>query len=117
MVKEQQLVGAIIHTLQILEGQHKVVWKRVHSGVMYGSKYAMKSPGSDGFSDFVIFAYYEHPVSFFIECKANNKSSKQSPNQYEFEKKVSALGFDYYIIKTIQEFDKVMLLYGISLEN
>jgi hypothetical protein len=41
----------------------------------------------------------------FVELKLEN--GRQSPAQKEFEIKVSALGFEYYVVRSLEEFKKI----------
>ena len=40
----------------------------------------------------------------FVEVKTPAKSSRQSPNQKQFEKDVKEFGFEYYIVRSLDEF-------------
>ena len=40
----------------------------------------------------------------FVEVKTPAKSSRQSPNQKQFEKYVIEFGFEYYIVRSLDEF-------------
>ena len=42
----------------------------------------------------------------FIECK--DEKGRQQPNQIEFEKTVTALGFEYYVVRSLEEFKKII---------
>ena len=41
----------------------------------------------------------------FIECK--DEKGRQQPNQIEFEKTVTALGFKYYLVRSLDEFKNI----------
>lgn len=43
----------------------------------------------------------------FVEVK--NENGRQSDNQKEFEARVKELGFEYYIVRSLQDFKKVVL--------
>jgi hypothetical protein len=38
----------------------------------------------------------------FVECK--DDKGKQSENQIQFEKDVKALGFEYWLVRSLEEF-------------
>ena len=42
----------------------------------------------------------------FIECK--DEKGRQQPNQIEFQKTVTALGFEYYVVRSLEEFKKII---------
>ena len=42
----------------------------------------------------------------FIEVKSD--TGKQSPNQIDFEQRVEALGFQYFIVRSLAEFQKIV---------
>ena len=45
----------------------------------------------------------------FIEVKL--EKGRQQPNQIEFEKTVKSLGFEYYVVRTLEEFkEKISLI-------
>lgn len=43
----------------------------------------------------------------FIEVKTD--TGKQSDNQKVFESKVTALGFDYYLVRSLDDFKRILL--------
>ena len=42
----------------------------------------------------------------FVEVKL--EKGRQQPNQFEFEKTVTALGFEYYLVRSLEEFKKII---------
>lgn len=58
----------------------------------------------DGVSDNVILA--PNGKCYFIEFKLPNNNAQ--PNQKEFEKIVNDLGFDYYIVKSLDAFKELV---------
>jgi hypothetical protein len=42
----------------------------------------------------------------FIELKL--EKGKQQKTQLEFERKVKALGFEYYVVRSLEEFKKIV---------
>jgi hypothetical protein len=42
----------------------------------------------------------------FVELKL--EKGKQQKNQIEFETKVSALGFEYYLVRSLDDFKKIV---------
>ena len=64
----------------------------------------LKSTGTlAGVSDLIII---QENKTIFIEVK--NSTGKQSPKQILFQKKVIDLGFNYHIVRTLEEFIKIM---------
>ena len=42
----------------------------------------------------------------FVEVKL--EKGRQQPNQIEFEKTVTALGFEYHVVRSLEEFQKII---------
>jgi len=66
---------------------------------MYKKSLGMKS----GVSDLIVLIPNK---VIFIECK--DEKGKQSNNQKEFEKTVSALGFEYHVVRSLDEFKMII---------
>ena len=50
--------------------------------------------------------FYWKGKAYFLECKT--KTGKQRPGQPEFQKVVESNGFDYYIFRSLEEFQKII---------
>jgi len=60
-----------------------------------------------GVSDLVVVL---HGKVIFIEVK--NATGKQSSNQIKFQKQVENLGFPYYLVRTLKEFQEIIENYS-----
>lgn len=58
-----------------------------------------------GVSDLIILK--PNGITIFIELKTD--TGKQSDVQKQFEEKVKLLGFEYYLIRSLEEFKKITL--------
>ncbi len=65
-----------------------------------------------GASDLLVIHNVEgadHPKVLFIEVKtADEKKSFQKPKQKLFQEHVEGMGFSYYIVRSLEEFKKVI---------
>ena len=59
-----------------------------------------------GVSDLVVLLENR---SLYIEVK--DDTNTQQPNQREFEAQITALGFKYYIVRSLEEFKNVIKIY------
>lgn len=65
---------------------------------------ALKNTGVlSGVSDLIVI---HNGKVLFIEVKLPN--GKQSPSQLDFEQRVKELGFDYYLIRTFEQFKNII---------
>lgn len=77
----------------------------VPNGAHVSKQQAMKLKATglvSGVSDLIII---QPNRCVFVELKIDN--GKQSDKQIEFQKKVELLGFEYYIIRSLEEFIKL----------
>lgn len=63
-----------------------------------------------GASDTVVLL--PHGISLYMECKT--QIGVQSPKQKEFQERVEALGFKYYIFRSLDQFYKIINPYLIK---
>jgi hypothetical protein len=67
---------------------------------MYKKMIGLKS----GVSDLIVIM---HGRIIFIEVK--DETGKQSENQIQFENDVQALGFEYYVVRSLDEFKQCLI--------
>jgi hypothetical protein len=56
-----------------------------------------------GVSDFIVIQ--PNKVLFF---EVKTETGKQQPNQKDFESSVTALGFEYYLVRSLEQFKKII---------
>ena len=126
-IKEQDIIRIIHQYLTILENQGKIIFQRCNTGAMAIKDNSGKTRffkfGKRGWPDFLIWkqqnygkgavavtnevAEYNFLETYFIEVK-RDKSSKQSDDQKSFEKQITKLGGQYFIVKSLEEVQKIL---------
>lgn len=97
-MKEQAIVKQIKEYLQSLEDSNKLYFIRNNSGAVVVKNRFIRF-GKEGSSDFIIFMPKNRVL--FIEIK--NESGKQTEKQKEFKNKIVNLGYEYYIVRSVDE--------------
>jgi len=110
-MSESSTVKAILQYLQLLENMGKLICMRNNSGAFKGS-YTDKDGvtrkrfirfGKPGSPDILVWL---HNRSIFLEVKS--KTGRQTPLQKQFQADCEALGLEYYVVKTIDEVERIL---------
>ncbi len=105
---EAELLKSCKDLLSIYETQGKLTFLRLNAGVTIvkasgGRRRAFRGVRK-GASDLIIFI--SGGKTLFVELKV--KKRKQSPSQKDYERLVKGLGFEYYVIYSLEELDKII---------
>lgn len=112
MVKEADIQRTCLEYLD-LKG---IMYLRLNSGDVFrpgaaGKMYRVKGCPK-GTADTLVLARTKHschsiePRPIFIEFKSS--VGKQTKEQAEFERDVKSLGYEYYVIRSLEELEKVL---------
>lgn len=101
-MKESAIQTAIETYLHYRENLGKLVYIKNNSGA-FKVKRSFVRFGKKGSSDFIIFT---DGGVVFLEVK--NEKGKQSPDQKEFEEKVSKLGYTYVLVRSLDEVENIL---------
>lgn len=111
MTQESGIVTAVCHLLQLYENCGKLYWIRNNSGaqpVTYQKKDGtvrrryLRS-GRRGSSDIIVWLPNR---CIFFEVKT--ATGKLSPDQKEFAETIGKLGYEYYVVRSVDEVIKIL---------
>ena len=69
----------------------------------------MKAEGVyPGVADLILLVPRGESHGLCIEMKTPSKTSKQSPSQKEWEKKVTGFGYEYFVCRSLEEFIQII---------
>ena len=107
-MKESQIQAQVVQYLQYLENAGRLYFIRnnVFTGQIRrrdGSIGYMRQ-GKSGTSDLIIFLKGGRTIF----CELKSEKGKQSFLQMEFERKIKQLGYEYQVIKSIEELEKIL---------
>ena len=105
-MKESALLKSITDYLQYLENMGRLYFVRNNSGAFVGEYKGKKRFvrfGKKGSSDIII--YLKGGKVIFIEAKT--EKGEQTANQIAFERLIKTLGYDYHVVRSFEEFDKI----------
>lgn len=102
---EKDIQRAIVQYLQTMENLGNLVFIRNNSfsGVVErknGSRGFVKN-NKPGAAD--LFVFLPKGRAIFLEVKRPMTKSKQKPEQVEFENKVKDLGFEYHVVRSVDD--------------
>jgi Holliday junction resolvase-like predicted endonuclease len=101
--KESQIVTAICNFLQYEENKGNLYFIRNNTGAFatqpLGGNRRFVRYGKVGTSDIIIFMSSGRTI--FVEVKT--ATGKQNDNQKAFEQKITALGFEYHIVRDVEK--------------
>lgn len=103
MTRESAIVTAIIQYLQYMENQGKLVFIRNNTGAVKTDSGRFLRFGKAGSSDIIIFTDHR---ALFVEVK--NEKGRQSENQKAFQHSVEDQGFQYIIVRSVSELEKIL---------
>jgi hypothetical protein len=102
-MKESLIQTAIEQYLRIMEDLGKLVYIKQNSGATkIGDRFIRY--GKAGAPDFMI--YLNNGRSVHLEIK--NEKGRQNKNQSEYQKRIEKLGHRYYIIRGVDEAEKLL---------
>lgn len=105
-MRESGIVSAIAQYLQYQENLGKCLFQRNNSGAFINPRGNFFKMGKRGSPDFYVFL----PRGKTIHLEIKNERGKQSLNQLEFELKCKQLGHQYYLIRSLEEVEKLLNL-------
>ncbi len=111
MTKEKQIQSAIINYLEYLQNQGELYYIRNQSGALKIDDRRFIRFGRRGSADIIVF--FKGGVCQFWEIKTNK--GRQSQSQKEFENVIKRLGFEYYIVRSLDDAQKI--IYRIKYET
>jgi len=99
---ERNILYGIKQYLQLIENSGKLIWIRNNTGAISvgneGSKRFIRF-GRQGSPDLIVFL--QGGKTIFLEVK--RKGACQTKEQREFEQKVRELGYDYFVVSSVEE--------------
>jgi VRR-NUC domain len=102
-MKESLIVTAIQQYLQLLENQGKLVYQRNNSGsTKIGNNFIRF--GKTGSPD--LYVFLPNGKTLMIEVK--NDKGKLSEGQKEFQEKITNLGHEYIVVRSLDEVIKCL---------
>lgn len=103
VLSERSILREIVGYLKWLESAGKLYWIRNNSGafVLESEKYRKRFVrfGRQGSSDLIVFLKGGRTI--FFEVK--RKNGYQTQAQKEFEQTIRALGYEYYVVRSLNE--------------
>lgn len=115
-MKESIISKFVKDYLQYMENQKKLMFMRSNAGTQYAMYYQKKNNtikkykitlAKKGFPDYVVFL--PNAITIFIETKSTN--SKLSQGQKEVKNILEQMGYEYYVIDSIDVFLGLMKKY------
>lgn len=103
-MKESFIQTAIEQTLKYYENLGKIVYEKNNTGAYKTANGGFVRYGKAGSPDFYIFC--KGGKTLMVEVK--NEKGKQNENQKEFQDKITKLGFNYYIVRSVDDVDKLL---------
>lgn len=108
-MKESEIQSGIIDYLQILENQGKIFFHRANNTAVYdpiGKKFRSMAKGQKkGFPDILVLK-----SSRCIALEVKTVTGKQSKEQKQVQSNFEQQGFEYYVVRNIDEVKKIMEL-------
>jgi hypothetical protein len=106
-MRESQLQSAVEYYLKLYENQQKLVYIKNNTGLFRNEKGGAYRVGKKGSSDFIIAV--KGGVTLWIEVKL--PSTKQNPNQIEFQDKIEKLSHKYYVARSLDDVVAILKKY------
>ena len=103
-MKESGIITAICQYLQYLENQGKCLFQRNNSGALPTVRGSWIRFGKAGAPDFIIWL----PQGKNICLEVKNEIGKLSPIQKKFRDKITKLGYEYFIVRSVDEAEKII---------
>lgn len=115
---EQLIHKAIVNYLKMFPSKLIAITVK-NTGTVRNGIWCPSSTTIKGVSDLIVFpqisvvnnVFYSDWIPFFAEIKTDK--GKQSKDQKEFQKTVEALGYDYYIWRSINDAQKTLKWRGL----
>ena len=105
-MKESLIQTAIQQFLSYQENLGKLVYQKNNSGALPTAKGGFIRFGKTGAPDFIVWL----PQGNCICIEVKNETGKLSPGQKEFKEKIEKLGYKYYIVRSVDEVERILLL-------
>jgi len=107
-MKESGIINAIMSYLQYQENLGRCLFQRNNSGAFINPRGNFFKMGKRGSPDFYIFM----PQGRTIHLEVKNEKGKQNINQLDFETKIKNLGHKYYVVRSVDEVEKILFFAG-----
>ena len=104
MSKEAGIQNAIEHYLALLENQGKLIYIKNNTGAFQTPRGGFYRMGKRGSSDFIIAV--KDGKTLWVEVK--NEKGKQNNNQLLFESDIKKLGHKYFIVRSVEDVEKLL---------
>ena len=103
-MRESLIQNAIEVYLQYLENQHKLLYIKQNSGALPTARGGFIRFGKRGAADFMVLIQGGKTLN--LEVK--NEKGRQTDSQLTYELKLKKLGHKYYIVRSLDEVEKIL---------
>jgi len=106
-LSESKIITSICSYLQYLENMNKLIFIRNNTGCFINPKGNFYRMGKTGSPDILIFLTTNNKFAT-IGLEVKNFTGKQSNSQKEFQKKFEIIGGIYFLIRSLNETEKII---------